>query len=96
MVTKRPKSQIPKSLPPSSDESDAQKITILYGSNTGTCETLSQKLVADCAMHRFQAGRSSTGSLPSDRPVVIITASYEGEPPDNAIHFVEWLTNLNS
>ena len=49
------KAQIPKNLPPSSDESDAQKITILYGSNTGPCETLSQKLFADCATHRFQA-----------------------------------------
>ena len=29
-----------------------------------------------------------------DQPVVIITASYEGEPPDNACHFIEWTKSL--
>jgi cytochrome P450/NADPH-cytochrome P450 reductase len=92
------KAQVPRNLQPPLDESGAQKITILYGSNTGTCETLAQKLVADCAMYGLKAEVSPldslTGPLPTDRSVVIITSSYEGQPPDNAIHFVEWLTSL--
>ncbi|KAJ4401361.1 hypothetical protein N0V91_008025 [Didymella pomorum] len=34
---------------------------------------------------------SAVSSLKGDVPVVIVTASYEGLPPDNATHFVEWL-----
>lgn len=30
-------------------------------------------------------------NLPRDRPVLIITSSYEGQPPDNAKSFVAWL-----
>lgn len=29
-----------------------------------------------------------------DIPLIVITASYEGEPPDNAAKFVEWLKCL--
>lgn len=32
--------------------------------------------------------------LPTDKPVVIITPSYEGRPPDNAKKFVAWLEKL--
>ncbi|VUC23541.1 unnamed protein product [Clonostachys rosea] len=71
-------------------------ITVFYGSNTGTCKALAQKLAADAAMHGFRALKldsldSAHGSLPSDYPVVIVTASYEGEPPDNAEKFVSWI-----
>lgn len=38
---------------------------------------------------------SAAMKLPTDGPVVIVTASYEGEPPDNAAHFVKWLTGLD-
>ncbi|HET7095681.1 MAG TPA: NADPH cytochrome P450 oxidoreductase family protein, partial [Thermomicrobiales bacterium] len=31
------------------------------------------------------------GQLPTDAPVVIVTASYNGTPPDNARAFCEWL-----
>ncbi|CAG9983870.1 unnamed protein product [Clonostachys byssicola] len=71
-------------------------MTVLYGSNTGTCKALAQKLAADAAMHGFRAVKldsldSAQGSLPPDHPVVMVTASYEGEPPDNAERFVSWI-----
>ena len=34
--------------------------------------------------------------LPKDGPVLIVTASFEGQPADNARHFVEWLENPRS
>uniref|UniRef100_A0A8H7TSX7 Flavodoxin-like domain-containing protein n=1 Tax=Bionectria ochroleuca TaxID=29856 RepID=A0A8H7TSX7_BIOOC len=34
---------------------------------------------------------SSTGSLPFDHPVVVVTDSYEGELPDDAERFVPWI-----
>jgi cytochrome P450/NADPH-cytochrome P450 reductase len=74
-------------------------MSIFYGSNTGTCEALAQRLSTNAAAHGFDAAvaplDSATQKLPKDRPVVIITASYEGQPPDNAAHFVEWLQSLS-
>ncbi|MFP5476144.1 MAG: sulfite reductase flavoprotein subunit alpha, partial [Gammaproteobacteria bacterium] len=35
-----------------------------------------------------------TGSLPKEGAVVILTASYEGQPPDNARQFAAWLDTL--
>lgn len=36
----------------------------------------------------------TTNQITLGTPVVIITASYEGSPPDNAIKFVKWLERL--
>ena len=37
-----------------------------------------------------------TEHLPKDGPVLIVTASFEGQPADNAAHFVEWLENVKA
>lgn len=71
-------------------------ITILYGSNSGTCESLAQRIGNDAPAHGFRATKidcldSANGNLPTDQPVVIVTASYEGQPTDNGAHFVQWL-----
>ncbi|GKT48139.1 bifunctional cytochrome P450/NADPH--P450 reductase [Colletotrichum spaethianum] len=71
-------------------------LAILYGSNSGTCESLAQRVATDAAIHGFRPTTidcldSANGSLPTDRPVVIITASYEGQPAENAGHFVAWV-----
>ncbi|EFQ31577.1 cytochrome P450 [Colletotrichum graminicola M1.001] len=74
------------------------KLAVFYGSNSGTCEFMAQRLASDAASHGFSATvdtlDTARESLPADRPVVIITSSYEGEPPHNAALFVDWLTNL--
>jgi len=70
-------------------------ITILYGSNTGTCQALAQKLSTRAKQSGLNVSvsemDSAVGQLPKDQPVVIITASYEGQPTDNAVRFVTWL-----
>jgi len=70
-------------------------ITILYGSNTGTCQALAQKLSTRAKQSGLNVTMSEMDSvvahLPKDQPVVIITASYEGQPTDNAVKFVSWL-----
>ncbi|KAI0479504.1 cytochrome P450 [Xylariaceae sp. FL0804] len=78
--------------------SKAQPMTILYGSNSGTCEALAQRLAGDAASHGFEvdvidAMDAGNGCLKRKQPVIIITASYEGEAPDNAAHFVSWIAN---
>ncbi|KAI6370608.1 hypothetical protein MCOR25_004152 [Pyricularia grisea] len=76
-------------------------MSVYYGSNSGTCESLAHKLAADASAQGFKAETvdvldAANQKLPAGNkgPVVLITASYEGLPPDNAKHFVEWLENL--
>ncbi|KAB8217645.1 cytochrome P450 [Aspergillus novoparasiticus] len=71
---------------------------IFFGSNTGTCEALARRLAKDSMGYGFAAKVESLNStmenIPRDNPVIFITASYEGQPPDNAAHFFEWLNGL--
>jgi cytochrome P450/NADPH-cytochrome P450 reductase len=68
---------------------------ILYGSNSGTCEGLAQSLAGSAAGRGFIAAvkplDAAVDQLPANQPTIVITASYEGNPPDNAAVFVEWL-----
>ncbi|SJK98069.1 related to bifunctional P-450:NADPH-P450 reductase [Armillaria ostoyae] len=71
---------------------------VLYGSNTGTSEAFAQRIASEAATYSFAAKigtlDSITGQLPTNGPIVIVTASFEGEPADNATRFVDWLSNL--
>lgn len=73
-------------------------MAIYYGSNTGTCEALANRLASDAPNHGFSAVVDTLDAvkenLPKDTPIAIVTASYEGQPADNAAHFVTWLENL--
>lgn len=78
---------------------DGKPMCVFYGSNSGTCEALAQRVAADAGAHGFKVTEigpldNVNQKLPTDRPVVIVTASYEGEPPSNAAHFVDWLKSL--
>lgn len=70
-------------------------ITVLYGSNTGTCESLARQFSRDAPRYGFHPTTlpldSALERLPTDRPVIILTASYEGKPAANAAKFVLWL-----
>lgn len=70
-------------------------ILILYGSNSGTCEGLAQNLANNADGRGFAAVvktlDAAVDQLPAKQPVIVITASYEGNPPDNAAVFVQWL-----
>ncbi|KAI2610804.1 cytochrome P450 [Hypoxylon fragiforme] len=83
----------------SAENGSGRPITILYGSNSGTCEALAQRLASDALGHGFQVSKIdimdvANGDLPKGQPVVIFTASYEGQPPDNAAHFVSWVESI--
>jgi cytochrome P450/NADPH-cytochrome P450 reductase len=79
---------------------NGKPMAIYYGSNSGTCEALANRLASDAANHGFKADivdtlDSAKENLPTDKPVVLVTASYEGSPADNAAHFVKWVEALN-
>lgn len=73
-------------------------MTILYGSNAGTCESLAQNLARSATSRGYKVAvnplDTAVDKIPKGQPVAIVTSSYEGQPPDNAAHFVEWLQAL--
>ncbi|KAL0942749.1 fum6p [Colletotrichum truncatum] len=74
-------------------------LTILYGSNTGTGEALALRLAGDATAAGFHAQtvvemNAATDKLPKNQPVIIIAASYNGYPSENAETFVSWLGKL--
>lgn len=56
---------------------------ILYGSNSGTCESFAQRIASDAPGHGFRPSigtlDSAAEKIPSNGPVAIITASFEGK-----------------
>ena len=78
-------------------KADLKPIKVCFGSNTGTCEALANALASAAPEFGYSAEVMSldeaVSSLKKEHPTVVITASYEGHPPDNAGHFVEWLTS---
>ena len=71
-------------------------LLVLYGSNLGTAEGLARRSREDAASGGFAvdggAARRPRGRAARARAaVVIVTASYNGTPPDNAATFCDWL-----
>ena len=70
-------------------------IRVLYGSNAGTSQAFAQRIANDARARGYTASvdtlDSAAGHLPTDGAVVIVTSSYEGQPPDNARDFVSWV-----
>ncbi|KAK1754907.1 cytochrome P450 [Echria macrotheca] len=80
------------------EKTNLKPITVLYGGNTGTCKSFSEDLQTDAPNFGLgvPAGVQNLDEgvehLPANgKPVIIITSSYEGKPPDNGRNFVAWL-----
>lgn len=74
-------------------------LTLLYGSNLGTCAGIARDLAADGDAHGFAPSVAPlddcTGQLgAAEGPVVIVAASYNGRPTDDAAAFVASLEGL--
>ena len=71
------------SAPAPADVADGQPLYVLYGSNSGTSESFAQRVASDAPTHGFRPSigtlDSAAEKIPSDGPVVIITASFEGQ-----------------
>lgn len=74
-------------------------LTVLHGSNLGTCSGIAADLAVDGDEHGFASAVASlddaVGELTgTGGPVVIVAASYNGRPTDDAARFVSWLDEL--
>ncbi|MGN9762397.1 cytochrome P450 [Streptomyces sp. SD31] len=67
----------------------------LHGSNYGTCRDFAAQLADEAAALGCETQTAPlddyAGGLPTDRPVVITAASYNGRPTDDATTFAAWL-----
>ncbi|WTO33671.1 cytochrome P450 [Streptomyces achromogenes] len=67
----------------------------LHGSNYGTCRDFAARLADEAAAvgcaTEVAALDAYADGLPTDRPVVITAASYNGRPTDDATAFTAWL-----
>ncbi|QGV81256.1 cytochrome P450 [Streptomyces ficellus] len=74
---------------------DGTGVLVLHGSNYGTCRGFAADLAAategiGCAAEVAPLD-AYAGGLPAGRPVVVVAASYNGRPTDDAAGFTEWL-----
>ena len=74
------------------------KLLVLYGSDTGSSEAFAQRIVGEAASQGYTADISTldqhSAQLPTDGAVIIVTASYEGQPTQNAKQFMAWARTL--
>lgn len=71
------------------------KLTVLYGSNLGTAEGYAHELAQMGDLNGFDTVFAEldeyADGLPTEGAVIIVTASYNGAPPNNAVKFVQAL-----
>lgn len=79
---------------------DATLLTVLYGSNSGSAQAFARRIGDEAPAHGFRPVVApmddATGEMPAEGAVVVVTASYEGQPPDNAVQFVPYLEGLGA
>ncbi len=76
------------------------KLTVLYGSNLGTAEGFARDIAQSGDINGFDTILAPlddyAGKMPTEGAVLIVCASYNGAPPDNAVDFCEWLEAADS
>jgi len=74
----------------------AAPMLVLFGSNLGATEDLARQVANDANARGFTTSVASldeyVNRLPTEGVVLIASASYNGNPPDNAARFVDWLS----
>jgi cytochrome P450 / NADPH-cytochrome P450 reductase len=81
---------------PAAVPNTAGVVHVLYGSNAGTAKALAERVAEEARLYGVQAGLAPLDDyadrLAALQRVVIVTASYEGQPPDNAVRFLARVT----
>ncbi|MED5371375.1 MAG: cytochrome P450 [Myxococcota bacterium] len=79
-------------------EAHGTPLQVLYGSNSGTAEGLARRVARQAERSGYAVEvapmDAAVDKLPSSGALVVVTASYNGQPPDNAAAFVPWLETL--
>ena len=69
----------------------------MFGSNLGTAEGIASRIAQDGSDRGYAVTLGAlddhTGELPHEGALVVVCASYNGKPPDNAERFCRWITD---
>jgi cytochrome P450/NADPH-cytochrome P450 reductase len=81
--------------PPGQLPAHGTPLLVLFGSNLGTSEDAARRVADLSARQGFDVRVAwlddFAGKLPTEGGVLIVCASYNGAPPDNAAAFYQWL-----
>src|SRR5262249_13630205 len=81
--------------PAAAVDAHATPLLVLFGSNLGTAEGIAHRIADDARSRGFAAMVGAldehADALPRQGAVIIVTASYNGQPPDNAAKFCQKL-----
>ncbi len=73
-------------------------LRVLFGSNSGSSEAFARRIATDAERRGYDARVTplddAVDDLPTAGAYVMVTASYNGHPPDNARAFCAWLDTL--
>lgn len=85
--------------PPTTNQKHETPLLVLFGSNMGTAEELARRVAQDAEANGFAVKVAPLDDyaerLPKEGLLAIVTSSYNGLPPDNAVKFCEWLGSGN-
>jgi cytochrome P450 / NADPH-cytochrome P450 reductase len=76
------------------------RLTVLFGSNLGTAESIATRLAQEGTERGFDVTvgplDEHVGDLPRDGALLVVCSSYNGTPPDNAAAFCRWLPGADA
>lgn len=80
------------------DPETATGLLVLFGGNSGSSEQFASRIAGDAARYGFASTLApldaKVDELPTEGVVIVVTASYEGQPPDNARRMIPALEAL--
>jgi cytochrome P450/NADPH-cytochrome P450 reductase len=75
------------------------RLSVLFGSNLGTAESIANRLAQEGTDRGFDVTvgplDEHVDDLPRDGALLVVCASYNGLPPDNATAFTRWIANAS-
>ncbi|HET8599805.1 MAG TPA: cytochrome P450 [Segeticoccus sp.] len=87
----------PASMPATPRVQHGTRLSVLFGSNLGTAESIATKLAEEGIERGFNVTLGTLDDhvedLPTEGALLIVCSSYNGTPPDNAARFCEWITH---
>src|SRR5207302_5932916 len=70
----------------------ATPLLVLYGSNAGSSQAFANRIAGDASAQGYAPVIAPmddyAGDIPIEGGLIVVTASYEGQPPDNARQFM--------
>jgi len=83
--------------PQPSGDRHGTPLLVLFGSNLGTAEGVATKIAQDGSDRGFAVTLGAlddhSGELPHQGGLIVVCASYNGKPPDNAERFCRWIAD---